>query len=53
MEKREGDRACNLVRLLQYLCCKSVARKRIVKISANRPKRSAWSDCKLCKSALV
>jgi hypothetical protein len=44
---------CNLVRLLQFLCHKSVARKRIVKASGNRLRRILWSDYKLCKSAIV
>jgi hypothetical protein len=44
---------CNLVRLLQFLCYKSVARKRIVKTSGNRLRRLVWSDCKLCKSTIV
>jgi hypothetical protein len=44
---------CNLVRLLQFLCYKSVARERIVKTSGNRLRRLVWSDCKLCKSAVV
>jgi hypothetical protein len=46
-------RVCNLMRLLQFLCYKSVARKRIVKTSGNRLRRLVWSDCKLCKSAII
>jgi hypothetical protein len=44
---------CNLVRLLQFFCYKSVTRKRIVKTSGNRPRRLMWSDCKLVKSDKV
>jgi hypothetical protein len=43
----------NLVWLVQFLCYKSVARKRIVQTSGNRLRRLVWSDCKLCKSAIV
>jgi hypothetical protein len=35
-----------LVRLLQLLRYKAVARKRIVKTSGNRLRRLMWSDCK-------
>jgi hypothetical protein len=44
---------CNLVRLLQFLCYKSIVREWIVKTSGNRLRRLVWSDCKLCKSAIV
>jgi hypothetical protein len=43
----------NLVRLLQFLCYKSIARKQILKTSGNRLRRLVWNDCKLCKSAMV
>jgi hypothetical protein len=46
-------RVRNLVRFLQLLCYKSVARKRIVKTSGNRLERLVWRDCKLCKSAIA
>jgi hypothetical protein len=48
-----GLGVCNLVRLLQFPCYKSVARKHTVKTSGNRLRRLVWSDCKLCKSARV
>jgi hypothetical protein len=44
---------CNLVRLLQFLCYKSIARKRIMKTSGNRLRRLVWNDCKLCKPAIM
>jgi hypothetical protein len=37
-------RVCNLVRLVYFLCYRSVARKRIVKTSGNQLRRSGWSD---------
>jgi hypothetical protein len=43
---------CNLVRLLQFLCHKSVAKKRIVKTTGNRLRRLVWSDCKKVKLSL-
>jgi hypothetical protein len=36
-----------------FLCYKSVARKRLEKANGNRLRRLMWSDCKVCKSAIV
>jgi hypothetical protein len=44
---------CNLMRLLQLLDYKSIARKWIEKSSGNKLRRLVWNDCKLCKSAIV
>jgi hypothetical protein len=44
---------CNLVSHFEFLCFKSVARKRILKTSGNRLRRLVCCDCKLCKSAIA
>jgi hypothetical protein len=43
----------NLVRFSQFLCYESVVRERIVKTNENRLRILVWSDCKLCKLAIV